>query len=506
MTEAHAAAQLRENLKSQIWRLDNLYKIKDAEGRRIPFRLNWAQRQLAGQLHHFNVILKARQLGISTFFLLYMLDAALFNANHSCGVIAQGLNEAADIFDNKVKFAYDHLLPIIKSSRSLVSDNAKELKFSNGSNLVIGTSMRGGTFQKLLVSEYGKISAKYPEKALEIKTGAFNTVHAGQQIFVESTAEGMQGEFFDLVKLARRIEDEGRGLSPLDPKFHFFPWYQHPGYTLDEIDQRTVTMTKEWADYFASLDVQLTAGQKSWYIKKAAVMLDSMKREFPTTPDEAFSASLEGAYYAKQMQRVRQNGQITRAQHDPRALVHTFWDLGNFDNTAIWFMQHVGREYRMIRYLQASGSDLTHYANELRSFGYSYGNHYLPHDGSRQQLGLKNESVKDFLVGLGIRPITIVPRTNNVTHDIVTKCAPMIERCWFDEVNCAAGIHALDSYRRQWDDRMGRWRDEPMHDTFSDGADAFRTFAVGYAPIREEIYEDDDYEPPNAAGNHLTGY
>src|SRR3990167_4714298 len=91
MSEAIARAQLAENIKCWSWRMDNLYKIKDAEGKCVPFKLNWAQRNFSENLHYFNVVLKARQLGFSTFILIYMLDAALFEPNHSCGVIAQGL-------------------------------------------------------------------------------------------------------------------------------------------------------------------------------------------------------------------------------------------------------------------------------------------------------------------------------------------------------------------------------------------------------------------------------
>ena len=502
-------------LASPLWRLNNLYKIQDAQGHCIQFKLNWAQDHFIKNLHYFNVILKARQLGFSSFILIYMLDAALFNPNHSCGVIAQGLVEAADLFDNKVKFAYENLPQQIKDLRPLVADSARKLEFNNGSSITVGTSLRGGTFQKLHISEYGKIAARHPEKAKEIKTGALNTVHAGQQIFVESTAEGMAGEFFDLVKLARRLDDEGKELSLLDPKFHFYPWFENPDYALTGLDARTAVLTQEFLTYFTDLekdyDIKLTYEQKAWYMKKAQIMGEDMKREFPSTPDEAFSASLEGAYFSRQMQFLRRNKQICRVPWEPKSLVHTFWDLGNYDYTAIWFMQHVGREYRFIRYLQASGSDLSHYAQELRSFDYVYGYHHLPHDGARRQLGLKNQSIREMLESLGVRPVVVIPRTNDVRQDIEMKCKPMLPRCWFDEQNCAEGIVCLDSYRKQWDDRLAVWKEEPRHDESSHGADAYRTFAVGYDPARSlnigiDETLDDESSFPQATGNRISGY
>ncbi len=487
MTEAEANAQMRENMRSQIWRLDNLYKIKDAEGKCVPFRLNWAQRDFAGQLHHFNVVLKARQLGFTTFILIYMLDAALFNANHSCGVIAQGLNEAEDIFDNKVKFAYDNLPAIIKEKRRLVSDNAKELKFSNGSSIVVGTSLRGGTFQKLHVSEYGKIAAKFPEKAKEIKTGAFNTVHMGQQIFVESTAEGQGGEFYDLVKLARKMDDENRELTPLDPKFHFYPWHKNPNYTLPQGDAFRTVISDEHHKYFQELEkehgVTLTLGQKAWYCKKADVMGDDMMREFPSTADESFSSSIEGAIYSRQMRLLRKSGQITRVPWEPKALVHTFWDFGNANYMAIWFFQQVGREWRMIRYYQHSGKDFSQYVEFMREQGYSYGSHYVPHDGATVRLmETGNKTYKQLMEGLGLKNIKVVPVTKSKWQDIEFVCKPAMLKVWFDESNCADGIKCLDNYRKV-QNKDGIWLNEPKHDEFSDGADAFRTFAVGYREI-----------------------
>ena len=505
--------EIEKLLLDQYWRLNNLYKIKDSQGNSIQFKFNWAQLHFYKNMHYFNVILKARQLGFSTFVLIFMLDAALFNDNQDYGVIAQGLTEASDLFNNKIKFAYDNLPPDIKAARTCVSDSARMMKWNNGSSIVVGTSLRGGTFQKLLVSEYGKISARYPEKAKEIKTGAFNTVHKGGQLFVESTAEGMQGEFFELVKLSRKLEDEERELSTLDPKFHFYPWFQHPSYTLDAIDQRFVTMTKEHADYFDSLPVELTAGQKAWYIKKATLMGEDMKREFPTTPDEAFSASLDGAYYSKQMQTVRKNGQICRILHDPKFPVYTFWDLGKSksDYMSIWFFQNVGREYRFIRYYEASGLGFDHYWREMQTYGYTYGAHYFPHDGVNNQhtpQGLFTQ--KEIAEKIGIQPVTIIKRTSSVQADIQV-CRNVIPLCHFDDVNAAAGITCLDNYRKQWDDNLAVWKDEPRHDEFSHGADSFRSFAVGWEPRKDDyadIDDDDDrdYDITDKTRSSLSGY
>ena len=123
-----------------------------------------------------NAILKARQLGFTTFIQLFMLDAAVFNKNVRAGTIAHNLLDAQTIFRDKVKFPYDQLPETVRASVPTITDSATELVLANNSSIRVGTSLRSGTLQYLHVSEYGKLCAKYPEKAREVRTGALNTV------------------------------------------------------------------------------------------------------------------------------------------------------------------------------------------------------------------------------------------------------------------------------------------------------------------------------------------
>src|SRR3990167_1991070 len=195
-----AAAVFRqgEQLADLRWRLNNLYYIVDEQGDRVLFRLNWAQEKLFNDMHYWNVILKARQLGFTTFIQIYMLDQCMFNDNVRAGTIAHTREDAEAFFRDKVKYPYDNLSDRLKAVNPAVEDSARRLSFKNNSSIRVGTSLRSGTFQLLHVSEFGKICAKFPEKAREIKTGAFNTVHAGQLIWVESTAEGQDGDFYQM--------------------------------------------------------------------------------------------------------------------------------------------------------------------------------------------------------------------------------------------------------------------------------------------------------------------
>jgi len=470
--------RLQALLSDQLWRLNNLYSILDINGKKIKFKLNWAQNNLYHNMHYFNVILKARQLGFSTFTMIYILDACLFNTNHSAGVIAHTREDAEDLFKNKVKFAYDNLPDWIKKGITATTDSARKIEFSNGSSITVGTSLRGGTYQKLHVSEYGKISARYPEKAKEIKTGALNTIHAGQQIFIESTAEGNAGEFYNLCMRAIKLRQQGVELTTLDPKLHFYPWCMHPSYNIDA----EVSIDQKMSDYFKSLPIELKPAQKAWYVKKQEQMGEDMKQEFPTTPKEAFEQSMEGAIYSRQMAMVRTNGQICHLPYVPNKPVSTWWDLGKggSDYTAIWFMQEVNGKIHFIDYHQGHNEGWQDYLTLLNSKGYAYGEHVLPWDGNMAIAGTKKiTSAKECLYDLGIRPIRLVPQTKSVWEDIKGPCKNILPQCFFDERNCKEGIVCLDTYRREWDEKIG-WKDKPHHGENSHGADSFRTFAMGY--------------------------
>ena len=214
--------QAENRLNNPLWRLNNLYWIIGKSGNKSLFQLNWAQKKLYQDMWYMNLILKARQLGVSTFVCLLFLDRCLFNSNQHAGIIAHTREDAERMF-RRVKFAYDCLPAELKDLRSVNTDNARELHLSNGSTLRIGTSMRSSTLQYMHISEFGKICAKFLDKAREIITGSLNAVAPGQYIFIESTAEGREGYFYQICKEAQANQDASKSLSSLDFRFHFFP-------------------------------------------------------------------------------------------------------------------------------------------------------------------------------------------------------------------------------------------------------------------------------------------
>lgn len=500
---AKTKAELRELLSDHKWRLNNLYKVKDKDGKVVAFRMNTAQEELFDNMHYRNVILKARQLGFTTFIDLYLLDACLFNSTTAAGIIAHHVDDAKAIFENKIKFPYDNLDPEIRKAIRATSDAANKLSFSNGSSIRVSTSFRSGTLQLLHISEYGKIAAKYPDKALEIKSGAMEAVPLDGLVFVESTAEGRDGEFYEMVMKAKKLKDSHKKLTELDFKFFFFPWWENPDYVMNP---EGVVVTTEDINYFNDLEAQglkLTQGQKTWWIKKYQTLGDTMYRENPSYVEEAFKASLVGAYYGRTLSDMRRKGRIGNVPYEPGFPVHTMWDLGMADSMTIWFMQVIGRERRIIDYYDNSGEGMPHYANILQQKGYTYGMHYMPHDANVRDLGT-GEKRSDTAMKLGISPISMVPRPKNTDQllDQIEETRNFLSTCWIDEAKCdsgeKSGLKCLEGYRKEWDEKLGDFKRTPLHNWASHGADSFRTGAVG---MMARIEEDFDTLDPEYCGD-----
>jgi hypothetical protein len=475
-------AEVLSNFKDPVWRINNLYWIIDKKGKRVKFSPNAAQANFLNTLHYQNIILKARQRGFSTLIQILMLDACVFNSNTKAGVIAHNVDDARIMFRDKIKYAYDNLPSHILEEVTAVGDSATELVLSNGSNLRVGTSMRSGTLQYLHVSEFGKICAKYPEKAREVVTGAIPAVQAGNFLFIESTAEGREGYFYEMCKEAEARASQPRRLNPLEAKFHFYSWWDAEEY---ELNPEGVVITDKDNEYFRNIEAKigqsLSIRKRAWYVmQRNKLGPEDMMREYPSIPEEAFMVSTEGCYYSNQLALVRSESRICTVPYVPNVPVNTFWDIGQGDETAIWFHQRIRTENRFIRYYENSGESFGHFVSKMQSYGYVFGKHFLPHDAAhKRQLGLINQSAQEMLEDLGLRDTVIVPRIPDIIVGI-NKTRDVFGSCLFDEVNTQEGIVHLENYRKEWDERRGCWKDTPRHDVHSNGSDAFRQFAQGY--------------------------
>jgi len=494
-------AEMLACLASWDWRIysGQLYKIMvkaddgEGDGFVMPFRPNINQRRFMRELHTRNVILKARQLGFTTLIAILWLDHALFNADQRCGIIAHSLDDAEVIFRDKVKFAYYNLPESVRESCPLSRETAKELIFShNNSGIRVSTSMRSGTIHRLHISEMGKIAAKFPEKAKEIVTGSLPAVPTSGIAIIESTAEGQEGEFYEIATRAERASQSNRDEGITEWRFHFFPWWMEPGYSLDELETASVVVTPEMHQYFDTIEsegaTRLRPGQRAWYMAKLENEFsgdhEKMWREMPSSPEECWRRSIEGKFFTKQLAAARASGRITQIPHVSSVLVNTFWDIGAGDGSGVWCMQHIGPQERFLRYFEGWGEGYAHYVKLLRETGWLFGLHFLPHDASHvRQLGDRVGAPIDFLRDLAPDwRFHIVPRVDTIQHGIqMTREA--FSRALFDEVGCKAGLDHMELYGKKWNARLGVWSHEPEKLAgHSEAADSFRQWAQGYDP------------------------
>lgn len=474
--------EIKEKLKNRFWRLNNLYYIQDKQGKRVKFKMTTEQLEYFDNMHTRNVILKARQLGFTTEKCIIQLDAAIF-MNKRCAMIAHKLSDAMRLFREKIKFAYDNLPTIVKLANPLENMTKEEIVFVKGGSVSVSTSFRGGTLYSLHVSEFGKICAKYPDKAREIVTGAFEAVADGCTITLESTAEGRAGYFYEYCQAAEKIHLQGKSLGSLEWKFFFFSWWKNPQYKTDVIE----SLPSRLVDYFEELEakhgIKTSDEQRAWYWQKEKTLGEDIKREYPSIPAEAFAQSVEGAYYAKQFKDLYAKGRITQSMPDNSHLpVHTAWDIGVGDSTAIWFFRLVGNEIHVIDFYENSGEGLRHYMTVLKKKGYTYGRHYGPHDIMNKEFGSDAKSRFDIAKeGYDIDGqrytvrFDVLPRAS--VDDGIEQVREILPRCVFDEHKCMDGIASLENYRKEWDDKKGCWKDRPLHDHTSHAADAFRYLA-----------------------------
>lgn len=299
MTEAQQRMFITTHLANPWWRLNNLYKVENEKGDLVTFKMRPAQESLFRGMHKRNIILKARQLGFSTAIDIYLLDQAMFNKNLKCAIVAQDLNAAGEIFRTKIEVPFNNLPAWLKSSFPVSSWRSSSqggyILFSHGSSIQVATSFRSGTVQRLHISEHGKICAKYPAKARELRTGTLNAASSEDAIvFDESTAEGVGGDYYDMVQRAIELQQSGIELDALDFKFHFFPWFRDPKYATNP-PTGGLYLSKYHEDYFDAVELQagvkLSDAQKNWYVNKEIGQKSEMKQEFPSTPQEAFLTS-----------------------------------------------------------------------------------------------------------------------------------------------------------------------------------------------------------------------
>ena len=488
---------LLDKITSKFWRLNNLYWIRDKDGKLVKLKLNKAQVTVFKDFrHNKKIILKSRQRGISTGYAIYQLDDCIFKPGTQAGVQSYGKDEAEKL-KMKIDLAWDEFPQVLKDALKLDTnkDNTQMIEFSNGSTIKIG-NFRGDTLQLLHVSELGKIAKKYPEKARELKTGAFQSVSVNNKITIESTAEGRSGLFYEMWTKAVLKQKTGMALTPLDFQPIFLSW-------IDDEDCRLTTpviVTPEREKYFSDLENQLQIKipdeARWWWMAKYDELGFEMFQEYPATPEEAFAQSVEGTYYKHEYENLK----LITNSYRQELLVHMAFDLGMNDTFSIgffqtWFDQGV-RRTRIIGYYSNEGQGLQHYRDILDYIsldkGWVFDITYVPHDVSVREL-IAGKSRWQALLDLGFNPV-LVPRHR--VQDGIQATREFLIDVEIDAEEAIDIIDAIQNYKKKYDERLSVYLDTPVHDLYSHPADMLRYMAMGIknSPPRNIYVTDIDNE------------
>ncbi len=463
-------------LSSKMWRMNNLYTIEDKDGVKQIMKLNPSQKKILYNYKHTRkIILKSRQQGISTLYLAYNLDSCIFGSGFAAGIQSYGQDESNKL-QKKADLMWDEFPKALKLILGLkmVANNQKGMEFSNRSVLKIG-NFRGTTLQSLHVSELGKIALKFPDKALELKTGAFQAVSVKNKITIESTAEGRSGMFYDMWQKAELLQKSDRDITPLDFQAIFLSWIEDPDCQLFS----DYPLCEQTLKYIVRVEAQhsltLTSSQKHWLAAKMSELGDKFNQEYPDCPETAFAQSVEGTYYEHEFKSLV----IKHNSYDSNLKVHSSFDLGMNDTFSIGFFQvHPDNSVKIIGEYANNGHGLEHYKDMFLAlsskFGWVHGQTYVPHDVRVREL-IAGKTRWAALKEMGFSPILV---NKHRVQEGIEATRQFLKTVIIDD-SCEMILSCIQNYRKKYDSKYDVYLDAPVHDEHSHPADMIRYMAMG---------------------------
>lgn len=242
-------------------------------------------------------------------------------------------------------------------------------------------------------------------------------------------------------------------------------------------------VSKETNEYLDRIEIErqrkIDEEQRRWYEMKLKMLgPEMMNQEYPSTPKEAFESANEGLYYGAQIAKLRANGGVCKVPYDDSLPVHTSWDIGLDDYTSIWCFQIArGGEIRVINFYENWDEAPQHYCDWINGRKYRLGAHVFPHDALQRDKVKTTyiDHVKPLLAGKFI--VLDIKDCDKLVG--IQTVRSILGRCLFDEEKCSKGIRHLEAYKKVWDDRLGCYKNTPLHDEHSHCSDSFRYLAVG---------------------------
>lgn len=267
--------------------IESMFKVVNKDGKDVPFILNSAQRPIDENLTGRDIIPKARQEGVSTYFLGRYTAACLSKRNVKATIISHE-TESTQRLLTRCQYFLDNLRgpnPVVGRSGINVITFPK-----TDSMIYLGTAGskkfgRGDTITHLHCSEY----AFWPN-AKSLLSGLFQAVPASGEIAIESTGKGKGNDYHKRVMRAYNKQSVYH--------CHFLNWFDFPEYTVEVSDDVAVrvmnSLVEEWEEPQIVRQFGLTAGQILWRRIKLEELdydLKEFKSEYPATIDECFQAS-----------------------------------------------------------------------------------------------------------------------------------------------------------------------------------------------------------------------
>jgi phage terminase large subunit len=268
----------------------------------------------------------------------------------------------------------------------------------------------------------------------------------------------------------------------------------NPELETDETYQRFVLNPPENA-----VVTKINWSDNPWFPDTLRLEKDSLKlrdmQAYNTVWEGICRQTVDGAVFARELQQADLENRITRVGYDPSKPVHAVFDLGWSDATAIWFVQFIGMETRLIRYIEDSQKTITDYLAKMQTFGYVYDTLWLPHDAENKTLAAAGRSIDQIVKSAGFKT-KIIPRTPIV--DSINAARTLFRNCWFDRENCHDGLQCLRHYRYEVDPETKQFSKNPLHDQYSHGADAFRMLGLMVNEPKKRAPPKPSYQMPNS--------
>ena len=244
----------------------------------------------------------------------------------------------------------------------------------------------------------------------------------------------------------------------------------NPELETDETYQRFVISPPE-----GSIVQKINWSDNPWFPETLRIEKDNLfvrdREAYNTVWEGMCRQTVDGAIFAKEMQQAEFDGRITKVPYEATKPVLAIFDIGWSDATAVWFLQFVGMETRLIRYYETNQTTMTEILSKMQTFGYVYDTLYLPHDAQNKTLAANGRSIEDIVrnAGFNVRIIDRVP-----IADSINAARTIFSKCYFDRENCHEGLQCLRHYRYDVNPETGNFSQKPLHDNYSHGADAFR--------------------------------